>query len=287
MMFYSFVVIPFMIAVLGVFMFSMVQLVVTEQVDVYDLLSDVRDGYATKRWQAAYQLAGVLGDSEAIPDSERFTAAMLETFDHSAKDANPRVRQYLAVAMGKTGNHAFVEPLLDALDSDPAVNRAHIIHALGLLGDSRTAQAVGAHIDDPDATIRLQTVIALGHIGARESAPLLIAALNDHEPNVRWDAAVALAKHGNAAGQAVLLQLMDRAYLAQFDAVDEYEKTKILQTAIRASASLDDRELDSSIMRLAQSDPDAAVRDVARQESAEHVNEPTSPALEAAQPEQL
>ncbi len=262
---HSFVIIPFIIATFGILLFSSAQVLTKGKSDVFQYLDDIRDGRPTKRWRAAFELSRLLEQSEAIPlaSAGRFSVAMIGTFDHSRKDPNPLVRQYLALAMGRSGQQEFVAPLVAALADSPTANSPYIIHALGILRDPAAAPAIRPYTKHADVRVRLQAVIALGHIGDERSKGDLLDALEDPEDNIRWDAAVALAKMDEAAGKEVLGQLLDRRYLARFEEVDAQEVTRILVTVIEAGAMLDDPALNIAINGLAENDPNINVRKTA------------------------
>ena len=123
---HSFFIIPFLIAVFAVLLFAAVRLLTMEKEDVYDRLEDVKTGGLTKRWQAAFELSKLLANPALIPKEERFAAEIINAFRHSKHD-DQRIRQYLALAMGRTGQKEFVEPLLDALKEDKEENLYAII----------------------------------------------------------------------------------------------------------------------------------------------------------------
>ncbi len=259
----SFFVIPFFIAVSCVLLFTAFRALTEDEKDVFGHLAAIRDGRPTERWQAAFELSSLVGQTDAVPQTDRFTAAMIDAFNQAAEDSDQRVRQYLALAMGRSGQMVFVEPLLAAIETDPEANWPYFLHALGALRSLDAAPVIRPRVKHTDARVRLQAVIALGNIGDEQSTGDLKGALKDSESNVRWDAAVALAKLGDPSGREVLHQLLDRRYLARFPGVDAQEVTQVLVTAIQAGAMLQDPVLDNSIRHLADNDPNVNVRKTA------------------------
>ena len=59
-LFYSFFLIPLMIAVIGTSFFIIVKFLTLEPKSASDLLNDVKIGSATKRWQSAFELSKIL-----------------------------------------------------------------------------------------------------------------------------------------------------------------------------------------------------------------------------------
>ena len=219
---HSFFIIPFLIAVFSVLLFASFRLLTMEKQTVFDLLEDVKVGGATKRWQAAFELSKILANPELIPHDPRFNSELVSAFEHSLHD-DSRVRQYLALAIGRTGNKSFVGTLVTNLENEGQEN----LYA------------------DRSAIGRLKGV------------------LMDEEPNVQWDAAIALAKLKSAEGKHILLKLLNRQYISQFSEVDKQEQDHIMVSVIEAAAYLDDSELSEAITKLAQTDQNMKVRSAA------------------------
>ncbi len=261
---HSFIVIPFLIAMGGMLFFLVIHLMTREPQDASDFLEDVKTGGLTRRWQSAFDLSKILANSDLVPQEERFFSELAHAFKHARHDDN-RVRQYLALAMGRTGHAGFVAPLVESLKEEKEENLAAVIYALGMLGRPEAAPALYPYVGHPQARIRSITVVALGSLADPNAVAALRQALDDSEPNVQWGAAVSLAKMGDASGKAVLLNMLDRHYLAQFPAVDAEEQNALVLTAIEAAASLKDAVLDERLGQLAMTDPDRKVRSAVQQ----------------------
>lgn len=256
---HSFFIIPFLIAVFAVLLFAAVRILTYEQHTVYDYLKDVKTGSLTKRWQAAFELSKILANHDRTPKGQRFIDELRNAFVHAQHDDH-RVRQYLALAMGRTGNQTFVETLVTALRDEKQENLYAVIYALGMLGDRDSVAVIHPFLDYPESKIRLAAVMALGSIRNQDSVPFIKKVLNDSEPNVQWDAAVALAKMGDDAGKEILLKLLNREYLAGFAHVDAQEQNHILLIVLEAAAHLKDPPLQQAIARLGHSDQNMNVR---------------------------
>ena len=109
-LFYSFFLIPFMIAIFGAIFFLLFRFITYETNDASELLNQVKIGSATKRWQSAYELSKVLNNPETVPEDLSFKNQMLSAYDHSIND-DPLVRAYLAIAMGATGDEYMLKNL--------------------------------------------------------------------------------------------------------------------------------------------------------------------------------
>jgi len=268
---HSLFVIPFFIALFGVILATLVYVVAADDRSINDYLEDIQTGRKSKRWQAAFELSKIFVNPDRVPGDHVFVPQVIALFDdETMRQEDPRVRQYLALAMGRSGIDGFYAPLMEGFHAAGADDRAVFIQALGYLGRTEAVDELHPYLQHAKAPMRLVTVIALGNIGARESIEHLLPLLSDAEPNVMWDAAVALAKLGDRSGREILLALMSREYYAQFGEVDAQERARAMVVAIQAAAGLGDSEMDAAIARLAKDDPNALVSNAARK-ALEHI----------------
>ena len=105
-LFYSFFLIPFMIAVFGAVFFLLFKFITYETNDAVDLLNQVKVGSASKRWQSAFELAKVLNDPDGKPLSESFKDQLATAYDRSIHD-DPLVRSYLSHGDGLDERYNF------------------------------------------------------------------------------------------------------------------------------------------------------------------------------------
>jgi hypothetical protein len=259
---HSFFIVPFLLAVFSVLLYTSVRILTMENRTPYDYLEDVRIGGLTKRWQSAFELSKILGNPKLVPHDEKFNNELARVFETSTAD-DPRVRQYLALAMARTGNQNFVEPLVKNIAQEKDENLTAIIYSLGILRAPQAANVLLTYLNDDQARVRLVTVMALGNIGGPKSLTEIKKLLNDPEPNVQWEAAIALSKNNDASAKDLLLKLLDRKYLSQFPEVDPEEQTHVIEVAIQAAAPLRDDTLDAKLAELFQNDKNMKVRSTA------------------------
>lgn len=262
LMIHSFFVIPFFIALSCVLLYSGMKLLTREQRDAYDYLEDVRVGSLSKRWQSAFELSKMLNNPDLIPDDARFAEKMISAFQNARHD-DKRVRRYLALAMGRTGNPKFLSPLLKDISTEEGEDLYAFIYALGMLKDKRGARVLHQYLDHSNARIRSATVASLGNIGDVHSKKFLKKSLSDPEPNVQWGSALSLAEMGDAAGKMIIAQLLNREYLKQFPAVDAQEQNYLMLAAIKAAENLNEPDLHKRIKKLAATEKDMKVRSAA------------------------
>ncbi len=260
---HSFFVIPFVITVFGVLFFFMFRILVNESDSAEDYLTDVKIGSATKRWQSAFELAKLLSDEERIPKSINFQNEMIDIYNNAIHD-NPMVRTYLALAMGKTGDFAYGEVLIEGLKDKDINSRIAAINALGLIQYQPAIPILKQFLSKSTGQeIKLASVISLGMIGDNSVIPSLKNLLNDEEPNIQWDAAVALAKLGERSGSHIIENLLNRSFLDKFPSVDDWEKTQAIMVAIHISNQISDRKFIPKLKFLANNDQNMKIRDSA------------------------
>tara|TARA_B100001564_G_C20660795_1_gene681438 strand:+ start:1590 stop:2486 length:897 start_codon:yes stop_codon:yes gene_type:complete len=262
-LFYSFFLIPFMIAVFGAVFFLLFKFVTYETNDVEELLNQVKIGSASKRWQSAFELAKVLNNPDSDPLSSSFKDQLSSAYERSIHD-DPLVRSYLAMAMGATQDTTFGRSLINGLKDESLETRIAAIQALGMIKYASAVIPISQLIKTADnESERLSATISLGMIGDDSAVPHLIKLLEDEEANIRWDAAIGLAKMGNDSGAYIIEGLLDRDYLNKFSEIDPIEQNKVLMVAIKTASILFDKRFEDNLISLSKSDKDLSVRDAA------------------------
>jgi HEAT repeat protein len=259
---HSFFVIPFLIAVFCLLLFAAMHLLTREKRSAYDYLNDVKMGGMTKRWQAAFELSKLLSNSKTVVHDEKFINQMISVYNDSKED-DPRVRQYLALAMGRAGEEKYLPTLLGSLPEEKEENLPSLIYAIGMIKNQDSAEKLFPFMEHQNSRIRSITAVALGNIGNLNSQNYLKKALNDQEPNVEWGSAISLAKLGDASGVTTILNLLDRSYLEKFPEVDSDEQTNLMLSAIDAAQNIKTDQVTAVIKNLSATDKNMNVRQAA------------------------
>jgi HEAT repeat protein len=253
-----------------------------------DYLAEIRSGGLARQWPAAFELSQLMDDPKVRGD-KALALALVEAFDQ-AKEGDPRLRKYLALAIGRLEPplpREAVDVLLKSL-SDPEkpwtpdvwsringwtdeMNEAHIstIWALGASGDPNVVQALVPLYASPDAGVRKMVVYVLGALPGQGQLRTLQTALEDGAADVRWNAAVALARHGARDGVPVLRQMLDRSYVERAVTRNVRQDgnqdpvADVLISGLRAAAALKDASLRPSVEGLSQQDRSMKVRQAA------------------------
>ena len=268
-LFYSFFLIPFMIAIFGALFFFMFQFLTYEKNTPSDLLDNIQSGSTTKRWQSAFELSNML-DASKIQNKNLFNSKLVALYEKSKYD-DKRVRTYLALAMGKTGDPYFGPYLMETAKKDvDLTNRIAAIRSLGMLKYDKSCKILKNIILDSDFdSERLSAIISLGVIGDKKYNKVLIQMLDYEEANIRWDAAIALAKMGDKSGIDIIVNLLDRKYydsypsMADGSGIDHDESDNSIYTAIAISRILIDLRFKEKLIYLAENDKNIKIREFA------------------------
>jgi HEAT repeat protein len=246
-------------------------LIASEGKSARDYLGEVRSGSANRRWQAAFELSKLLlaKKDPALSDPE-FVSEVVVSFAEAGTD-DPRVRRYLALALGRLADARAVPALLRAVrpdepDAPPqdAETQVYAVWALGAIRDPAALPDLVRLGVSEDPGIRKAATHALGAFPGPEAQAALLRALGDAADDVRWNAALALARRHALAATPVLLQMLDRQQLARVPGLSDEQREEAMLAAVRASGDLGDPRLWSALEALRAGDPSLRVREAAR-----------------------
>jgi HEAT repeat protein len=170
------------------------------------------------------------------------------------------------------------------IERDPreADVRRSAIEAIAVLGSNVGADRLQSHgevlsalteaAEDARPPLRSTAAFALGVIGGDEAEARLETLVRDPYPDVRYNAATGLARHGNAAGVDVLLEMLDANESAGIDgekqeAARDFKRAMIRLNALRATGQFvtanptaELGRLREAVARLTRPDVDAPIR---------------------------
>jgi HEAT repeat protein len=266
----QFFLIPLAVVGVTVLIYSGFRSLLSDDRSPADYLAEVQHGGTTRRWPAAYELSRLMADPKVRADRS-LGPALVKAFN-GAKDDEPRVRRYLALAIGRLDPPLppeAVAGLTEALQDPDSESRISAIWALGSSGDPSVVTTLQPLFHNSDAGIRKMVVYALGALPGDAQIDTLRAGLEDEVADVRWNAAVALARHGNHDGLPVLRQMLDRAYVEKAvtrgarPEEDQDPVADVIISGLRAVASLKDPAVRASVEGLSKSDQSLKVRQAA------------------------
>jgi HEAT repeat protein len=150
--------------------------------------------------------------------------AIAELLRLLAEEHDPEVQRVIVIALGELRAVDAVPQLVRLLRDDDDELSARSAHALGKIGDPRSAGDLAALVTGaPSWIVRTAACGACGQIAAAEAPPALATALGDESWHVRNAAAVALVSledRGVAAACSLLDELDDDAVLHLWSALE-------------------------------------------------------------------
>lgn len=285
----QFFLIPLAVVGITVLMYAGFRSLVIDDRTAQEYLADIRTGGMSRQWPAAYELSRLM-DDPAVRADRSLALPLIQAFQ-DAKNDDPRVRRYLALAIGRLDPPLppeGISALVESLDEPPTswapdllsrlngwtevdVNEARIstIWALGSSGDPGVVPRLIPLYNSSDGGVRKIVVYALGALPGDAQRGTLLDALQDPEPDVRWNAAVALARHGGVEGVPVLGQMLDREYVEQTVSrevglySDQDPVADVMISGLRAAAALRAPSLRDTVEALSERDDSLRVRQAA------------------------
>jgi HEAT repeat protein len=266
----QFFLIPLAVVAVVVCVYFGFRMMLADQRSAQDYLSDIQFGGRERRWPAAYELSRLLADPDVQKKHPDIGRALVAAF-RDARGEDPRVRRYLALAIGrvKPAPPQAVAALTEALDDPDTETRISIIWALGAIGDTSVVPALQIAYGSDDAGIRKVTVYALGALPGDAQVRTLRTALADTAPDVQWNAAVALARHGDPEAAPVLRKMLDRRYVESAVTRAASERGlddpagEVMINGLRAVGALRIADMRDTVTSLSRADRSLRVRQAA------------------------
>ena len=260
----QFFIVPLSLVAVLVSVFFGLQILRSRRPDARATLDDLQGGAGfllpwvgdPKRWQSGYDLSLLLrsGEGGKAPVED-----MAEVFRRARGTGDVKLRRYLALALGRTGDLRASAALADGLADADADTRLYCAWGLMQIDDPATLPGLRAAASDADAGVRKMAVFAIGQRGDRGAADILRRALGDGDRDVRWNASIALARLGDASGETILIEILDNA-----DPGDAVDGAVPALNAIRALALLKDRRARDALERAAGLGAAEPIRSAAR-----------------------
>lgn len=263
----GFFLVPLLIVIGGVAVFTLFGLVAHEDKSVDDYLAEVTGGGINEPWQGALRLANKLQQDESLQGDAATARRISSALEHPNAE-NADVRKFLVLALGRVGHPDSPTVLAGFLEDDEADVRLHALWGIGNIGPpaaTAVAPSVAGVLDDEDVGVRAYAAYVLGTLENAEVSSELQVALNDPAAQVRWNAAVALARLGDDTGLGELETMLDRERITELTELNDRQQQATLIAAIRGLSRLGAVELADELRDIRDHDPDLRVREAARE----------------------
>lgn len=261
-LFYGLFLFPLLIAVGMVVLLSTVVLLTREAETPESLITAIKTGSPSKRWQKAFELSNELNRRRGMIRESGVMKEVLHILeDRSEYDA--KTRSFMAVALARFEEPEVVPALEGALreETEPEV-QFHLLWALGVKGARAARELVEPFLKSDRDDLKMMAAYVLGVLGDTQSIPAIEPLLSDPARDVRWNAALGLARLGSDAGYAELLKMLDRQILSA-ETVPEEKIEEIMVNALKGIALLGRSEASPLLNQLAEEDPSLRVRQAA------------------------
>ncbi len=242
---------------LGIFFLGSMALQHPKSAEQY--LQELRSDNTNHRWQAAFELSRILNQGENIEMDQNLRTQLVETFADSKKD-DPRIRQYLALVLGRLKEKSAVPALSEAVTDESIDVRVYSLWALGNIEDPAGGSAALAALSDPDPGVQRMAVGALSALQYAPAKEALENELANTNLPLRYDSAVALARLKDVKSVPTLLDMLNLQTSGK--AADEMVQSAKL-AAIEGFKALPDPMLMLKVRDLSKNDEDLKVREAA------------------------
>src|SRR5690348_15539673 len=97
-------------------------------------LEELKSDSTSRRWQAAYELSRMLNQGEKVQFDGDLKVELVKTFEGAAQD-DPRIREYLALVLGRLKEKSAVPALCSALKDESVDVKVYSLWAIGNIED--------------------------------------------------------------------------------------------------------------------------------------------------------
>lgn len=237
-LFYGLFIFPLLIAVGMAVLLCTVVLLTREAETPESLITSIKTGSPSKRWQKAFELSNELNQGRGLIREAGLMKEVIHILNER-QEYDAKTRAYMAIALSKFQEPEVVPVLRAALEAegDSSV-QIYLIWALGVKKAGEAVEQIIPYLKNPDPDLRKTASYVLGALEDPKAVEALEPLLSDADRDVRWNAALSLAKLGSDAGYSILMQMLDREALVREYALPEEKIEEIMVNATRGIALL-------------------------------------------------
>ena len=261
-LFFGLFLFPLLIAVGMAALLCAVVFLTHEEETPETLITAIKTGSPSKRWQKAFELSNELNRS---PEMVRRTGVMKEII-HILSDSDhydAKTRAYMAMALTRFREPEAVSALRTRLKGEEPEVQIHLMWALGNLGAKEAAPDLEPFLVHENADLRKMSAYVSGVLGDKNTISKLRPLLEDSVADVSWNAALSLARLGDDSGWSVLMKKLDRSVLASHYQMSKPEIETVMVNAIKGLAQLKRSDSLPVLESLAETDESLKVRQAA------------------------
>jgi len=260
-LFFGLFVFPLLIAVGMAVLLCAVIFLTHEEETAESLITAIKTGSPSKRWQKAFELSNEINRAKAGIRSE----SVMKEIIHILTDPNhydPKTRGYMALAVSRFERPEAVQALRQSLSDESRDVQLYALWGLGALRAKEAEGDIAKFLQNENGEMRKMSAYVLGVIGARASLERLKMLLEDPVNDVQWNVALSLARLGDDAGSPVLLKMLDRQLLER-EGMPEAQIEKVMINAAKGLALIKRPEFIKILETVARSERNLKVRQAA------------------------
>lgn len=262
-LFYGLFIFPLIIAVSMAVLLCSVVLLTREVETPETLITAIKTGAPSKRWQKAFELANELNRDPAMLRSHGVMNEVIHILrDDGEYDA--QTRSYMAMALSRFNAPEVEQAILGALTTEKAPEvQLYLIWAVGQQKIAAGRTLVEGFVSAAGEDIQKMAVYVLGVLGDPASVPVLLPLLTSESQDVRWNTALSLARLGSDAGLPVLMKMLDRSTLSEYNSLPDQKIEEVMVNAIKGLALLQPEAAQPILEELSRTDASLKVRQAA------------------------
>lgn len=261
-LFFGLFVFPLIIAIGMAALLCTVVFLTHEEETPETLITAIKTGSPSKRWQKAFELSNELNRQPEMIRGEGIMNEIIHVLSDSGH-YDAKTRSYMAMALARFKDDAAVEALRKRLKEEEPEVQIYILWALGSLKANQAAPDLFPLLSSKDPNVRKVAAYVLGVLGDKGAVEKLKPLVEDPVADVSWNAALSLARLGDDSGWDVLIKMLDRSILKKQYSMPREQVETVMTNALKGLAELNRPEALPLLENLAESDESLKVRQAA------------------------
>ncbi len=260
--FFGLFVFPLLIAIGMAALLCTVVFLTHEEETPETLITAIKTGSPSKRWQKAFELSNELNRQ---PEMIRGEGIMNEVI-HILSDPDhydAKTRSYMAMALARFRDEGAIRALRSRLKNEEPEVQIYILWALGSLNAKEAAADLFPLLSSKNPDVRKVAAYVVGVLGDKEAVKKLKPLVDDPVADVSWNAALSLARLKDDSGWAVLMKMLDRNALIHNYSMSKNQAETVMTNAVKGLAELNRPDSLPLLESLAETDESLKVRQAA------------------------
>ena len=261
-LFFGLFVFPLLIAVGMALLLCTVVFLTNEEETPELLITAIKTGAPSKRWQKAFELSNELNRRAGTIRNEGVMKEVIHILKNT-EHYDSKTRAYMSLALSQFKDPQAANALRESLinDTDPDV-QIYLLWGLGVVQNREAVPDILPFLKSENPQIRKMAAYVLGILGNQQTVSALSPLLEDPVEDVRWNVSLSLARLGDNSGWEILAKMLDRSILSA-NGMNDGEVEKIMINAAKGIALTRRQESRPILETLSKEDKSLKVRQAA------------------------